>query len=1332
MIAWQSFIACGALFFICALCGQSAADTSLTLDQPECAGISGFRRMWDTPVVCSADGFTKVVDKGPFGKAPSAFWAPEQRKNGENGALVFDAIHRSLLVRFPNAAERIAEQVGKGQSISKVELVLPFKGCEFWPEGYVDPSGMSFMGDRWVKNPPNWHALVWGLRKPWKADPEIGPTFNAFINGLGYWKKFGAQDEDEDRFAMRFGPAEVSQRNPEGRVDVTAFLTSEDFGKTPAERLRVLTTYGFLLRKWETYDTRYKDGWNGYEYGPATGGRGLLIDTPRLELTFTPRPSPNIGRGDGGEGLNFAARVHQLRQKPQGKPTAVMPTAEELKTLADKFASRKLTWMPEWQWQRVQELANADSKHSAFQFPADLGGYGRWLDEILARPYRNFIGHLTPFTAIEALKYGDAWPAPVLNHMKKYWEEWLMTDRRYTDLVHPQGIYGDDNQKYLARTGDWRGNTSFYRAGYTRELSTMNFNHLAVTGALLGGSLIGSEYAMEDGRYGLENLPLRLWCWYDGSTQESIDHYYLALTLLAQKEFANWGPTVLDRMMGRSMLTKTVDELCSTYHPGLRRFISTSGRTGLAYLFAIQDGTKHIVHTLSRSGAITDLGKEKTVGDMPVLGHDGPPAQIAEQALLSPFADEWFAYTVDEKPLPFEMTCSYKMWGGFAATPLQRRTYMGANYGLASQDVSVRNECVPIMAQWRREAKQAQTAEEIGTLTVRYGVNQTNLLDSLYHGTKQANGNGSVHTYGSGTYAMQYKNKLLVLTSPNRGLKTGNEYPGTMPTEAKSLQTTIGLMNFQPQPTWEIYVDDQRVTAYPARVKAGQRISIKDGVSYIGILPLPSTDLGRSEEVVITNDTGPEVQMQGGGKTRPALLIEQYNYKSDAPLPKEKWDSDEIDLAYGGFAIEVGDVKEFGSFAQFQKHLKSTSLKAQWDAEKKLLNVSLKIGADTLECGYRPQYANGGTDQCFPYRRVNGEYPYLPMGMERDSTLAQAGRLGRLEKNSAVVLHEPGRMAYLQTEPTTGTFAEHNPLPDPAFWSMSVPGGIEVTADGRLGMARVVARPKENKLWIDYALKEDQKNRADMATALLVTGMKNNPVIELNGQPLRGKVETLTLDSKQAHVVPLVEGENLPLAARHSSLVSRYTRARAAFKALVIDKVDPNKTMLQDWWLIGPCPGEQAKLFETVFEPEKLMGKDGIIDVAKKITSGGKELEWKRTLAEGQPALGTDPINLGNRFQPNNNVCAYAYTTVTSDADRDALLLTGSDDTITVWLNGEKVVSLNVWRGMAPDQDRAAVKLRRGVNHLLVKCCQAGGGWGFFLRIGDEFGVPVQRYTNRR
>jgi hypothetical protein len=678
--------------------------------------------------------------------------------------------------------------------------------------------------------------------------------------------------------------------------------------------------------------------------------------------------------------------------------------------------------------------------------------------------------------------------------------------------------------------------------------------------------------------------------------------------------------------------------------------------------------------------------------------------------MVTPFGDDWMAYTVDEKPLPFYVTNSYKQWGGYAASPLQRRAYLGVNYGVASQDVAS-SETVPFMAQWRREAKQVTTAGELGTLIGRYGINRTNLLDSLYHGTTQSNANGSVHTYGSYTYCMQHKNKLLVFTSPNRGLKA-QEYPNTFPAEVKSLQTTLGLLNFQEKPTWEVYVDDQRVTEFPVSVKAGQKIAIRDGVTYLAVIPLPSTDLGRGAEVVITTDTGPEVQMQGGGKARPALLIEQYNYQSDTPMPAAQQNSPEVALAYGGFALEMGDAAEHKTFDAFRAHLRAATLDATWDGAGKVLGVAWKTGKDTLECGFKPEYQGGApTTNGFPFRRVNGEYAYLPLGVERDSTLAGAGRLGRLAKNGAVLTTEPGRMAYLQTEPITGTFAGNNPLPDPTLWALEAPG-VRIGADGRLGLARVVVRPKANTVWVDYAVRADQ-HTPDMATALVVFGFSGKPTVLRNGAKL-ADVTAVTINNQPGWAVPLLGKLSKDDLA---TLPARFTRVQSVL--FMKDRPDPLAYMIKDWQLAGPFDNTKGAGFDTPYGPEQ--------DATKAAYPGlnGKEVAWARMLPPGQPALGKGGIELRGRFGVNDNAVAYAKTKIVSDRERTVTLFTGSDDTITAWVNGKQVIAKNVYRGAAPDQERADIQLTKGENTILLKICQGSGGWEFYCRLGDLYGLPV-------
>ena len=139
---------------------------------------------------------------------------------------------------------------------------------------------------------------------------------------------------------------------------------------------------------------------------------------------------------------------------------------------------------------------------------------------------------------------------------------------------------------------------------------------------------------------------------------------------------------------------------------------------------------------------------------------------------------------------------------------------------------------------------------DLGTLIVRPGINRTELLDSIFHDTNQRNPNGSVGVQGSTMATLQHRNKMIVLTSPLPKLQYSGGRP--VPKELLSLQTTIGLFNFQETPTWELYVDGKQVTQLPFTMKYGQRITIKDGVSYIGIIPLPAANLERDADVVIS------------------------------------------------------------------------------------------------------------------------------------------------------------------------------------------------------------------------------------------------------------------------------------------------------------------------------------------------------------------------------------------------------------------------------------------------------------------------------------------------
>jgi hypothetical protein len=402
------------------------------------------------------------------------------------------------------------------------------------------------------------------------------------------------------------------------------------------------------------------------------------------------------------------------------------------------------------------------------------------------------------------------------------------------------------------------------------------------------------------------------------------------------------------------------------------------------------------------------------------------------------------------------------------------------------------------MAQWRRDERPADRTEQVGTLLARFGVNRTEFLDSVWHGEKSRNPNGSVGTQGGFIASLQHRNKLLAFTSPYPKLHfSGDRYFGTNIT---SVQTSIALLDLQPKPTWEIFLDGQRVEQWPVKARFGQRFTINDGATFIAIIPLPgATDLGRDAEVVLANE-GDLTEMQGGGKLKTSLVLNLYNYRSDASLDRNRADLDE---AWGGFALELADTTEFPDFAAFRKHIESAKVEASWDATTKIVNASYRSGTDTLETGFKPGYSGNWdkqtpTDQCFPYRRVNGAWPYLAKDVERETTLAQFSRTGRAEKGGAVLTVESGRMGCVEVEPVSGTFVGYTPLPDATRWKFEVPGGITIEPDGKVGLLRVTVCARENRLVVDHALRPGEPTTG-MATALRLRGMES-PKVLLNGR----------------------------------------------------------------------------------------------------------------------------------------------------------------------------------------------------------------------------------------
>ncbi|MBM4014154.1 MAG: c-type cytochrome [Planctomycetes bacterium] len=100
-------------------------------------------------------------------------------------------------------------------------------------------------------------------------------------------------------------------------------------------------------------------------------------------------------------------------------------------------------------------------------------------------------------------------------------------------------------------------------------------------------------------------------------------------------------------------------------------------------------------------------------------------------------------------------------------------------------------------------------------------------------------------------------------------------------------------------------------------------------------------------------------------------------------------------------------------------------------------------------------------------------------------------------------------------------------------------------------------------------------------------------------------------------------------------------------------------------------------------------------------------------------------IDLRQALAPESQVSAYGRAIVDVARPRRAKLAVGSDDGVTVWLNGAQVHHNPGDRAWGPDQDSLDVELVAGRNELLIRVEQAGGDWAFNVKLSDEPSGPL-------
>lgn len=1008
-----------------------------------------------------------------------------QWHRGDPGELYFDAVHRFLLLRFPGSAEAIHAKLVEGYEIQSARLLLHWTANE-WRKA------KGYNWRTWAvqdKEAPQWRASVWLLKRPWTDDAQIGPTWNAYINGAGWWRSGGAHGSG-DRFERALGAAPLNESNPTAEIDVSAAYREGGFGAAPGERIRAVAQHGFLVHRADI--SHYLHG----EHALSTGAARLWVERPELAVTLR-RCGEAAAAAELPAAFDVRDHAGQLRaQGGDGMPTTIVPA--NLPALAARLVEARRGELPDWMWKRVEELKNV--RHEVAYGPwfsplveamesGDREQYLEAVDAILSRPPGWFHGHQHIEYVLPLTLYAAVLPEVARYHLRRSFEA------RWQTPLAPDKVFAH---------------------GKITGMGTLN--HMANTRpkALLGAEAAGLDWLVQRAQYGLSLLNRQM-INNDGFSTEHGDSYYRGITLAPLQAAARFSKDPFMRLKTSLMVESLLFEDISTYHPGLRHRVSRMSRRagGLYQLLLGQDVPEAVLHTLSREGVLLHMdepGDSPHVHGMRVF--DLHPTPASRVALMAPWGAEWDANSIDRKPIPFRTVAAAHMFGGrhwrmSTVEPVHLTTYMGRNYALASEELPTYSG-IPLFGAWRREDRQVEHVEDFGVVLLQGRLNEASVsvMDKTPFG------------------ALQHDNKLLwAVKMPERKFvaEGHRNLPDGVEGGLTSFKAQVALIAYGPEDQREVYVNGSRIADYPVAADHGDVITIREGVTFIGLIPLPATDMGRRKEVVIHSE-------------HPFLTLASYVMDRDEPVrgdDDETWA--EMQHATAAWAVEFGDEAGYGRFAAFQDHMHKARVVRRPEPDAQVVHLSYESGDDALEMGFRTDWARDrdmwhdqrSPGQVFAYRRVNGAWPWLPAGIYVDNPLGQKGRAELLQKGGASLRTIEGQMAFLRVDPISGTYAGVNPFVEPTPFELKTPEGVEILSQGPLGLGRVAVRPAENKLWVAYVLpppdglpgleqfQQEQPGwfprgidvrdvRRLSARALLVKGLAGEPTVILNGEPLCG------------------------------------------------------------------------------------------------------------------------------------------------------------------------------------------------------------------------------------
>ena len=192
--------------------------------------------------------------------------------------------------------------------------------------------------------------------------------------------------------------------------------------------------------------------------------------------------------------------------------------------------------------------------------------------------------------------------------------------------------------------------------------------------------------------------------------------------------------------------------------------------------------------------------------------------------------------------------------------------------------------------------------------------------------------------------------------------------------------------------------------------------------------------------------------------------------------------------------------------------------------------------------------------------------------------------------------------------------------------------------------------------------------------------------------------------------------EALPHDSLPEKKAGRSDRGDFVLTAVEIEASNPDPSadaielpQFSDWFSLGPFKGKDGReAFTKAFVSERE------VDLAETFTN---KLRWMRQTNWEDGVV--------HELKSENNTATYLYRTIFARRPTHMEISLGSDDGITVFLNGHKLLAKDISRPAAADQEKVVLRLAAGENQLLVKINNIEGGSSFYFK---PLSHPINQY----